>query len=128
MYKSSVMNTAYTGEVTVKRHRYEGPLMQLSTSDPSFLNPPPIGQMPDITAAWSSMEQVDCNTIKNTIPFFGIYFASNIWQPGVVWQTPGKVPFLDAPDVDLLDVLAGGVPVVETYRRVSRTVNPALLH
>ena len=128
MYKTSVMNTVYTGEVARKRNKYEGSLIQLSTSDPDFLNPPPIGKMPDITAAWASMELVDCNTIKNTIPFFGVYFAGDIWQPGVVWLTPGKVPFLDAPDVDLLDVLAGGMPIVETYHRVFRTVNPALLH
>ena len=128
MYKNSVMNTVYTGQVARKHGRYEGPLMQLSTQDPDFLNPPPIWKMPDIIAGWSSMKLVDCNTIESRIPFFGVYFGSNIWQPGVVWTTPGKTPLLDAPDVDLLDVLAGGKPIVETYHRLLKTVNPTLLH
>ncbi|HXY41219.1 MAG TPA: hypothetical protein VEQ10_16210, partial [Vicinamibacteria bacterium] len=41
MYKNSVMNTAYTGELARKRNRYEGPLLQLTTGNPAFLNPPP---------------------------------------------------------------------------------------
>ena len=128
MYKNSVMNTVYTGEVARKHDRYQGPLMQLSTSDPDFLNPPPIGKMPDIVAVWSSMKLADCNTIENTIPFFGMYFASNIWQPGVDWITPGKVPLVSAPDVDLVDLLNNGNPIKETYHRLLKTINPALLH
>jgi hypothetical protein len=128
MYKDGVMNTVYSGQVARKHNRYEGPLMQLSTSDPDFLNPPPIGKMPDITAVWSSMKLVDCNTVENRIPFFGVYFAANIWQPGVDWIAPGKTPLLDAPDVDLLNVLAGGMPIVESYHRLLKGVNPSLLH
>ncbi len=128
MYKNSVMNTAFTGELARKHDRYQGPFMQLSTSDPDFLNPPPIGKLPNVVAGWTSMELVDCNTIENRIPLFGVYLSGNIWQPGVVWATPGKTPLHDAPDVDLLDLLHGGSPVVETYRRLPKTVNPALLH
>jgi hypothetical protein len=84
--------------------------------------------MPDINAVWSSMKLVDCNTIENRIPFFGVYFGSKIWQPGVNWLDPGKTPLRDDPDVDLLDILAGGMPIVETYHRLFPTVNPTLLH
>jgi hypothetical protein len=35
---------------------------------------------------------------------------------------------LDAPDVDLLDVITGGAPVVESYDRLVEGVNPKLLH
>lgn len=128
MYKNSVMNTVYTGELVKTDNVYEGSLMQLTTSDPDFLNPPPIGKMPDIASGWSSMKMLDCDTIQNTIPFFGLYFASNIWQPGVVWSLNGKVPLVDAPDVDLLNVLTGGHPIVETYHRLARSINPTLLH
>jgi hypothetical protein len=128
MYKDGVMTTAYWGTFTKKNHKYEGSLMQLYTADPDFLNMPPIGKMPDIRAGWSSMEMLDCNTIKNTLPFFGLYFASNIWQPGVLWNLHGKIPMEDVPDVDLLDVLNAGKPIVETYHRLSTEVNPALLH
>lgn len=128
MYKNSVLNTVYTGRFVKKGNVYEGSMMQLSTSDPDFLNPPPIGKMPDLFVGWSVIELVDCNSMKNTIPFFGIYLASNIWQPGIVWLPAGKVPLIDPPDVDLLNVLTGGQPVVETYRRLRNQVNPALLH
>lgn len=128
MYKNSVMNTIYTGLVARKHNRYEGPLMQLTTSDPDFLKPPAeIGKMPDIIAAWSSMELADCNTIQNTIPFFGIYFGGPIGQSGIVWVPPGKIPLLDPPDFNLLLPITGGAPIKETYHRLPRTINPALL-
>jgi hypothetical protein len=132
MYKNSVMNTVYTGQLARKHNRYEGPLMQLSTADEDFLNPPPIGKLPDITAGWSSMRLVDCNTIENRIPFFGVYFASSIWQPDrdlpVIDWTGVKTPLVSPPDVDLLIILSGGRPIVETYHRLLKTVNPDLLH
>ncbi len=131
MYKNSVMNTAFTGELVRKRNRYEGPLMQLTTANPAFLNPPPIGELPDIIAGWTAMELVDCDTIRNTIPFFGLYAGAGIWQPsgaGVGWIEPPRTPLLQPPDVDLLDILSGGVPIVESYRRLPKRVNPALLH
>jgi hypothetical protein len=128
MYKDSVMNSVYTGEVVKNGNLYQGSIMQLATSDPDFLNPPPIGKLPDINAGWTSMEMLDCNTIRNTLPFFGAYFATNIWQPGIVWKTAGKVPMVDAPDVDLLDLFNGGKPIVETYHRLPKAMNPSLLH
>jgi hypothetical protein len=128
MYKNSVINTIFTGKVEKKGEKYVGSLMQLTTNDPDFLNPPPIGKLPDLSAVWSQTEMVDCNTIKNTIPFFGIYFAGSLWEPGIVWNPDRKIPMLDAPDVDLLDVITGGAPVVESYHRLVEGVNPKLLH
>lgn len=90
MYKDGVMTTSYWGALTKKNHKYEGSLMQLYTADPDFLNMPPIGKMPDIRAGWSSMEMLNCNTIKNTLPFFGLYLARNIWEPGVLWNLKGR--------------------------------------
>lgn len=128
MYKNSVMSTIYTGKIQKRGNLYVGSLMQLATNDPIFLNPPPVGKMPDLNAGWSEMEMVDCNTIKNTIPFFGSYSAANLWEPGIVWNSNGKIPLFDVPDVDLLDVLTGGAPIVETYHRLPEGVNPRLLH
>jgi hypothetical protein len=128
MYKNSVMNTQITGRLVRKGRFYEGSLLSLITADPDFLNPPPIGKMPDLTVGWTVLEMLDCHTIRNVIPFFGHYFAGNIWSPGITWALPGKVPLWDPPDLDLLDILAGGHPIVETYRRLPETVNPALLH
>jgi hypothetical protein len=129
MYKNSVMNTVYTGQLARKHNRYEGPFMQLSTADPDFLNPPPIGKLPDIIAGWSSMRLVDCNTIENRIPLFGVYFASSVWQPAsdgptIDW-TGVKTPLVNPPDVDLLIPITGGSPIVETYHRL---LDPLLLH
>jgi hypothetical protein len=105
--------------------------MQLTTDDPDFLNPPPIGKLPNLLVGWSEIEMVDCNTIRHTLPFLGIYFAPNIWTPafgGVAWVTPGKVPMFDPPDVDLVNILGGGKPIVESYRRLPKAVKADLLH
>ena len=95
--------------------------------------PGPNYKMPDIIVGWNSMRLLDCNTIKNTIPFLGMYFGAGIWKPGTPWTginwLRGKVPLLDPPDVDMIPVLTGDVkPIVETYHRVSTTINPYLLH
>jgi len=124
------MNTVYAGKVEKKGEFYVGSLMQLATNDTDFLNPPPIGKMPDLNVVWSEMQMqmVDCDTIKTTIPFFGYYFASHLWQPGIVWNPKGKIPLFDVPDIDRLDMLAGGAPIIESYHRVAESVNPKLLH
>ncbi len=72
MYKNSVMNTAYTGVLKKKGSKYEGSGVALTTSDPDFLNLPPIGKLPDLMVGWFSEELIDCNTLKNTIPFLGM--------------------------------------------------------
>lgn len=134
MYKNAVMTTLYAGIQTKNGKVYEGNGLSLSTQDPDFLNSPPIGKLPDIIAGWFSMEMVDCNTIRNTIPFLGLYFGSLIWLPGtpwtgIHWLPNAKIPLVSEPDVDLIPVLTGDVkPIVETYRRLPESINPALLH
>ena len=131
MYKNAALNTTYSGELVKVGNKYEGSMMQLSTPDTDFLNAPPIWKLPNVFAGWSTMELVDCNTLKNVIPFFGIYFASSVWSinPGepLAW-TNLKTPLVDAPDVDLVNVLGGGHPIIESYHRLGTAVNPALLH
>jgi hypothetical protein len=134
MYKNSVMSTLYAGMSVKNGNVYEGNGMSLSTQDPDFLNPPPIGKLPDIVAGWFVMEMIDCNTIRNTIPFLGIYFGASIWQPGtpwtgISWLPNAKTPLSSPPDVDLIPILTGDIkPIVETYHRLPETVNPDLLH
>ena len=127
MYKNAVLNTSYTGLLKKNGTRYEGMAMALVTNDPDFLKPPPIGKMPDLLVGMNSFELVDCNSIRNTMPFFGRYFAASIWNPGVEWLGV-KTPLVDAPDVDMLNMLTGGQPVIETYHRLPQTINPHLLH
>ncbi len=135
VYKAAAITTTVTGEVVKKDNAYEGSILSL-IGDESFVNLPPgaNGKMPDLEVAWQSIEMLDCNTIKNTIPFFGTYFGPPIWEPGTPWSgvnwiAGGKVPLLDAPDVDLIPILTGDTkPIVETYHRLLQTVNPALLH
>lgn len=129
-YKNSVMSTLFTGDLVKKGKRYEGSVLGLSTQDPDFLSPPPVGKMPDLMVGWVSLEMLDCDTIRNTIPFFGLYVGAGIWAPGLlgpVW-TDAKVPMVSPPDVDMIDVLSGGWPLIEVYRRLPERVNPELLH
>jgi hypothetical protein len=113
---------------------YEGPTMSLTTQDPAYSGPPPFPTLPDLAVGWMSVEMVDCNTIKSTMPFLGVYSGASIWQPGtpwtgINWMPNAKTPLVDPPDVDLIPVLTGDVkPIVETYRRLPQTVKPALLH
>ncbi len=133
-YKNAVLNTTFSMTLENKGSKYEGSGLQLTTQDPAFLNPPPLPTMPDLVAGWFSMELVNCNTIRNTIPFLGYYFGAGIWQPGsetsgVNWISGGKVPMIDPPDMDLIPILTGGsTPIVESYHRLPTKVNPALLH
>jgi len=125
----------YTGQLIKKADVYEGSILSLS-GDKSFINLPPgtNPKMPDLEVGWETMKLVDCNTIQNTIPFFGIYFGAGIWQPGtpwtgVQWAADGKVPLRDAPDIDLIPILTGDVkPILETYHRLTTTINPNFLH
>jgi hypothetical protein len=133
MYKNMVLNTSYSSTLRKTGDRYEGSGLLLGSQDPGFLTPaPPI--MPDLVVGWFSMELVDCNTIRNTIPFLGYYVGPAIWQPGpetsgVNWVPGGKVPLVDPPDMDLIPILTGGTgPIVETYHRLPTRVSPVLLH
>lgn len=140
MYKNSIMNTSFAGEFTRKGNRYEGTSMSLTTQDPEYLNPPPFSKLPDMAIGWMSMRMLDCNTLQNTIPMYGLYFGppatpgSGFWQPGTPWTgidwiTNGKRILIDPPDVDLIPILTGDTkPIVETYHRVPGYINPVLLH
>ncbi len=141
MYKSDVMNTAYTGiQKKSGANRYQGSGMALVTQDPDFLNLPPIGKLPDLMVGWFEVELLDCNTLKNTIPLLGMYIGkptppfAGIWKPGTPWSgidwvVGGKAPLVDPPDVDMIPILTGDTkPIVETYHRLPATVNPSLLH
>jgi hypothetical protein len=134
MFKNAVMNTNFNMTLKNRGKKYEGSGVALMTKDPAFLNPPPLEKMPDLIAGWFSMQLVDCNTIKNTIPFLGYYFGPGIWQPGtetsgVKWVAGSKVPLLDPPDIDVIPILTGGPkPIVETYHRLPTKVNRNLLH
>lgn len=153
MYKEPapyVITAHPTGEIVKNGRLFEGPMLSLAADSSVADNPGTAAKMPDLLAGWVSMEMVDCNTIRNTIPFFGLYFASptqlppelfppfgvntpGIWLPGTPWTgvnwINGKVPFVDAPDVDMIIALTLDTrPIVETYHRLPATVNPALLH
>ena len=118
---------------TGKGEVYEGSMLSLA-GDKSFIDLPPgaNGKLPDLVAGWNSMELVDCNTIRNTIPFFGLYAGPLIWTPGSAggpnWIANAKVPLLSEPDVDLIPVVTGGgtKPIVETYHRMPTNVNRTL--
>ena len=133
-YKSAVLNTTFSMTVQKEGSKYVGSGLMVLTQDPAFLNPPPLPSMPDLLAGWFSMEFVNCNTIRNTIPFLGYYVGAGIWQPGtetsgVNWVSNGKVPLIDPPDMDMIPILTGGSkPIVESYHRLLMKVNPALLH
>ncbi len=128
------MTSTYAGEMVKVGDKFEGSVMALNTQDPEYSGLPPYTTLPDIAVGWSSMEMLDCNTIKSTMPFLGLYLGASMWQPGtpwtgIAWLAGGKTPLVDPPDVDMIPVLTGdSKPIVETYHRVLRTVNPALLH
>ena len=134
MYKNTVMSTMWTGQIAKAGKIYEGSMSALNTQDPQYLNPPPFTALPDIAAGWFTFELKDCNTLKSTIPFLGLYYGAGIWQPGtpwtgISWLSNAKVPLIDPPDMDLIPFLTGDTkPIVESYHRVLNTVNPALLH
>ena len=122
MFTNGAKNTLYTGTLVRRGQLYEGSLLQMTSKDPAFAtSPPTLGLMPDINAGWVSMKLVGCNTISNSIPFFGLYLSNSVW-------TGQKTPLIDAPDVDFLNVLNGGRPIVEMYHRLPAKVNRALLH
>ena len=134
MYKTSVLNTTYSGTLEKKGNQFVGSGVSLNTQNPEYLNPPPFQTLPDLTVGWFSMELTDCNTIKNTIPFLGTYFGIGIWLPGspasgISWVPGGKIPLSDSPDLDMIPILTGDTkPIIETYHRLPTKVNPSLLH
>ena len=127
IFKATPIAAMGTGRLVKHGKVYEGSSLSL-VGDDSFINMPPgaNGKMPDVEAVWASMEMVDCNTMRSTVWFFGTYFAANIWEPGIVWKA-GK-PLVDPPDIDWINILNNGHPIVETYHRLPNKVNPDLVH
>ena len=83
-------------------HNHEGSGVALETSDPEYLNPPPFKNMPDLAVGWFSEELLDCNTLKTTLSFFGLYFGAGVWEPGTPWTgmgwiSGGKIPLVTRP-------------------------------
>ncbi len=110
MYKNAVMTTMWSGQIEKHGKLYEGTISALNTQDLAYNGPPPFANLPDIAAGWFTFELL------------------NAWT-GIHWLPNAKVPMHDVPDVDLIPVLTGDLkPIIETYRRVSPTVNPSLLH
>jgi hypothetical protein len=126
--------TGYAGTLAKNGKVYEGPTMSLTTQDPAYSGQPPFANLPDVAVGWTSVEMVDCNTLKSTLPFLGVCFGASIWEPGtprtgINWMPNAKISLLSPPDVDLIPILTGDTrPIVETYHRLPETVNPDLLH
>lgn len=60
---------------------------------------------PEVDAVYGTLEMIDCDTIQNTITWFGIY----------VPMEEGKSAFVTEPDFDIITLI--GEPIVETYHR-----------
>lgn len=138
MYKAAPITSKVTGTITKKGTGWEGSMLTL-IGDASFVDQLPgmNGKMPDLLAGWFKIEMLDCNTIRNTMPFLGMYFAPGIWEQGSPWagvnwvaSPDAKVPFITPPDQDMIPILTlgGDKPIVETYRRLGTAINPVLLH
>jgi hypothetical protein len=99
-------NTNYRGEMVKSGPRlYRGRMISILSyyGDPP---PTPISAL-EIDAVSGFMELTSCHELTSTINYFVAYFG---------W---GAEPFVDEPDIDLLDLLNGGQPIVETYQRIS---------
>jgi len=91
--------TSWSGEFN-KSNRGRYVVQEISMYTSSTEVPPPANSY-EVDAVRGSMQFIDCDNIKMTYDFYGLYFDLN------------KVPFVDPPDVS---VDAGGI--VETYRRM----------
>jgi hypothetical protein len=71
-------------------------------------------QLPELDIVRSHIRLVDCNTIKNTIDVFVVYFA---------FDSTSMTPFVTPADLDVLAELNGGAPIEETYHRMPTTLS-----
>lgn len=71
-------------------------------------------QLPELDVVRSHIQFVDCNTIKNTIDVFVVYFA---------FDSATMTPFVTPADVDVLAEFNDGAPIVETYHRMPTTLS-----
>ncbi len=91
--------TGWSGEFRrISTNRYVGHYTSLYTTS-SQVPPPADSYELDAVRGW--MEFADCNTIRITYDFYGLYFDLN------------KAPFIDLPDIS---VDASGI--LETFRRM----------
>ena len=122
-FTEGTLATMFTQTVVKHGDVYEGGGVQLYSENPAFASgPPTLFLMPDVHVLWSSMKLTDCNTLTTSIPFFGLYFADGIFSGTTV-------PFVTPLDVDLVNVLNGGMPITESYRRLPTTKPaPELMH
>ena len=66
--------------------------------------------LPELDIVHSTIALTDCNTMTSTIDTYAAYFTFNPSE---------RSPFIDAPDLDFLEVL-GLTTLVETYHRMPR--------
>lgn len=95
--------TSWSGQFSkAKAGLYVGQYISMYTNSFAF---PPAPNSYELDAVHNSMEFIDCDNIKITYDFYGVYFDLN------------KVPFVDPPDA------GGDIPggFVETYHRVPST-------
>jgi len=116
----------YTGQLIKKADVYEGSILSLS-GDKSFINLPPgtNPKMPDLEVGWETMKT---GGLQHNPEHHSVWQPGTPWT-GVQWAADGKVPLRDAPDIDLIPILTGDVkPILETYHRLTTTINPNFLH
>ena len=100
-----VAHTSYSGEmIKIAPKTYLMRMISLLSYDSAL---PPAESAIEIDATSGPTVMTSCSTMTGTIDYFVAYFG---------W---GAEPFVDSPDLDLLAVLNGGEPIVETYRRIS---------
>lgn len=98
-----VANTSFAGELAkTGPGRYLARMMAFLATDYGI--PPAVAE---IDAASGTMEMTSCTQLISTIDFFVAYFD------------PNANPFEDPYNLDLLQILHGGEPIVETYTRIS---------
>ena len=64
--------------------------------------------IPELDGIWEHVVMLDCNTLRGTIEWYGVYIP----------LTAGKIPFVTPPDGEIIQDFNGGAPMVETYHRV----------
>jgi hypothetical protein len=93
--------TTWSGEITkIDGKSYESQEMSYWVFEGSPL--------PQVQIVHTDIELTDCNTLVSTIDLWAAYLSFTLEM----------TPFVDDPDLDLLLILNGGQPIIETYRRL----------
>jgi len=64
--------------------------------------------IPELDGIWGHVMMLDCNTLRSTIEWYGVYIP----------LSAGKIAFVTPPDGEIIQDFNGGTPIVETYHRV----------